>query len=182
MILVGVLLGHAGVGVTCLVRGRTGFEAILVPWLHWTVLIMSSCALLVMTELALQLRRKDAAERACWLLGAMFVLTSLGVGVWLVSANDGREYDRLAGAFSNALGANVDPTSGAVFAGIPWLGLAYVACLAGYAVVSDQQILVSLSSTDNAQPALRNFCRGLVIAVALLAFVGVLHFATGARW
>lgn len=146
------------------------------------VLITSTCALLVLTELALQLRRKDAAERASWMLAVMFVLTSLGVGIWLVTVTDGRDYDRLAAVFSNAVGANVDSESGTGFAGIPWLGLAYVAGLAGYGVVSDQRIVASLSSPDNGQRALWKFCRGLLLVLGFLAFGGVLHFATGARW
>lgn len=182
VILIGVLLCHAVVGVACLVRGRNGFEAVLLPGCRWGVLIMVSGGLLVLTDVGLQLRKKDAFERTCWALAAAFALASFGAGVWLLASSDGRDYDRLAAAFSSTLGADVDPESGVGFAGIPWLALAYAACLAGFCAVNAQSLRAASSSPDEGHFRLRSSLRGLIVALGILAFGGILHWATGTQW
>lgn len=180
--LLGVLSWHAVVGGVCLVRGRTGFEALTGPRLGLVVAIMLGASVLVMAELVFRPRELPAAVRLVRGGGLGFVLVATATWIWAVWGAGGLAYDLLAAQFSRGLGASIDPETGAGFAGIPWLGLPCAAALAAFCVS------VERAATGNEPSTLvtltgraRRLVSVGVLGLGVLATLGVLHFANGMR-
>lgn len=171
--LLGVLGWHAVVGVVCLFRGRSGFEALQSAPIRWGVSIMLAVSVLVIAELVFRRRDEAPVERLGLFLALSFSVAITAGWSWAFWCAHGYGYDRLASAFSRGLGASFDAETGSGFAGTPWLGMVFGAGLGTVAWA------VSMLGAEFLP---RTLPKGVALAAGGLAALGlgaVLHFSNG---